>query len=154
MAGKKRKGKLSQDRGFLYILPPEQRRGGKTGKGPRLRPFQMWGVRNEKNAAREVLRIVKGRGGREGGLASQEMGTSSQTWPPDRALARADTYAAKVAGTLSLGDGQQLERWVPGRDLSEIRIPETFFSFLVSLELQRPAWNRSEFKEEGLGQYR
>lgn len=29
VAGRKRKGKLSQDRGFLYILLPEQRRGRK-----------------------------------------------------------------------------------------------------------------------------
>lgn len=48
VAGKKRKGKLSQDPGFLYILLPEQRRGRKTGKGPRLPVLPDVGVRNEK----------------------------------------------------------------------------------------------------------
>lgn len=33
--GRDGKGKLSQDLGFLYFLLPEQRRGGKAGKGPR-----------------------------------------------------------------------------------------------------------------------
>lgn len=56
-------------------------------------------MKKKKKAAPEVLRIMKGPGVREGGPANQGMGTSSQTWPPDPGLGRADTYAAKIAGT-------------------------------------------------------
>lgn len=80
------KGKLSQNLGFLYLFP--EQREGKAGEGPKRLAFPDVGVMDEKYAARKVLGTLEGPGGREGGLASQGMGTSSQTWLLVLALVR------------------------------------------------------------------
>lgn len=83
-----------------------------------------------------LLGIVEGPGGREQGLASQGLGSSSQT-----ALARADTQAAEVAGTWSLAGwieaGEVGARPGPFSDPD----PVDFFPPSQSWEQQGPARN-------------
>lgn len=69
VAGKKRKGKLSQDPGFLYILLPEQRREERQERDPGSRSFQMWGSGMKKYSLGGTG-IVKDPRGSEGGLAN------------------------------------------------------------------------------------